>query len=305
MKKTTKSESPNAHLDTVPLREWPPSAMLSECARAAGLWSSEPAFLCGGPLDDAEARAQEIALRVLGYLKKKPANDAISQITFFYKIAGYCKPGIIQSSYYIKTVPSDSGGDDEVGTDEMEYPNQAIGEVETVDGLDGEDGDEKLKKLLRKIGVTELDHSMFDCTAKEWKAATGFSERDFRTTKARRKEYIAAEIDRLCSGPGAPIKIRKKNEQSAAVRMFYYTKQVGLIGVDDGKFLPKPAALRFHWVGAEQGLDEYEVREFEPGGNWAYKCRVHVDSAQGMDAQKVLDAFMGTSNYRSSDLNLP
>lgn len=293
MKKTAKYVSPNDHLAALPLRDWPAPALLAECMRAAGLWSAEPAFNSGGPLDDIEARAQEIAVRVLGYMKKKPADDAINQVTFFYRAAEYCKSGIKQSCYYIKTVSSDSGGDVEVSDDEseLEYHKQDIGDAEVAEI---ESGGDELKTLMHKIGVTTLDHSMFDCTAKEWEAATGYRGRSFRGMKRKRKAAIAALLAQHCPGRffgmTPPTGDEEIEPRRPAVRMFYCSDLGGLFGVDE--FFPKPGALRFHWVWAEGGIDEYEARELEPGGIWTYKCRVRVESSPVMDAQKVLDAFL-------------
>ena len=146
--KTTKS--PNAHLVATPLRDWPPESIVVEALRAAKLWSREPAFTSGGPLDDLDARTQEIVARVLDYLKKKPHDDEIDQVAFFYQIATYCRPGIIQSCYHIQTVSSDTQGDEAGG--EHEYAMEIYG-AETLFEQEG------LKHILSKIDELSLSLS--------------------------------------------------------------------------------------------------------------------------------------------------
>lgn len=186
--KTTKTSK--SRLATTPLRDWPPQSILAEAARAAKLWSREPAFTSGGPLDDIESRAQEIAVRMLDYLSKKPHQDEIDQVAFFYQIAAYCKPGIIQSCYHIQTVLSDTQGDEAGGDDE--YAPQEMYGAETQGN--GEGDGEAWQNLMLKIGVGERDVALFQTPAREWVSATGLSERQHREMKSNRRKEIIDEI---------------------------------------------------------------------------------------------------------------
>lgn len=185
MNKTTES----ARRGATPLRDWPPESILEEAMRAAKLWAAEPAFNRGGPLDDTESRSQEIAVRMLDYLSKKPHKDEIDQIAFFYQIAAYCKPGIIQSCYHIQTVSSDSHGDEADGDDEFAVQIYDY-DAETPDSGDGL----AWKNLMRKLGVGERDVALFQTSTSDWSEATGLSERRHREMKSKRKEEIIDQI---------------------------------------------------------------------------------------------------------------
>lgn len=182
--KTTKPKSIGARLAlaATPIRDWPPECIMREAMRAAKLWSAHPAFNNGGPLDDVDARAQEIVARVLDYLKKKPHDDEIDQVTFFYQIVGYCKPGIIQSCYHIQTVSSDAdAGSGEEDDDWVEYTNQEMSDPRASD-------DRKAwENLMRKIGIKERDAALFQTPTRDWVEATGLSERQHREMKTKRK----------------------------------------------------------------------------------------------------------------------
>ena len=233
-------------------------------------------------------------MRVLEYLHKKSANNTIDQVTFFHQVARYCQPGIIQDSY---SIPSATEGIEGKGGDETDYAGREIVDPDTT--MREEEEAERLAKLenlLRKIGVGERDFALFGTSTSDWMDATGLSERENRNQKTKRKKEIAERIAAVAANDEMLMEMKKAQARAArgcpAVKMFYYTPQDGLLAAEDGKSASKPDAMRFHWVGSEMGLDEYEAREWEPGGHWVYKCRVRVDSAPEMDMHKVLDAFM-------------
>ncbi|MBN8744559.1 MAG: hypothetical protein J0I24_09650 [Thiomonas arsenitoxydans] len=300
-----KLESKNQLVGT-PLRDWPPQALLLECQRAARLWADTEIngwrpFKSGGSLDQMEDRAQEILVRVLDYLKKKPTDDKINQVTLFYQVAKYCKYGIVQSCYAVGTVPSDSGGDDETECglgDAGNYQNDS--EEEFGGEINDDGGENSLKLLLCRIGVGEADHALFETTSRDWGDATGLSERTHREMKDMRRREIISKINSAAKdgkddAAALARQIARGKHKSVAQKMFYVaTTKDGLSAtiIQDKEPAPKPGWARFHWVGSEQGEDEYEVREFEPGGIWTYKCRVRVDSASSMAPGKVLDAFL-------------
>ena len=285
-----------SNLSTTPLRNWQPTDLMAEAKHTARLWSNHPAFNPnnGGLFSNHEDRAEEIVVRVLDYLRKKPAKDASDQVTFFHQIARYCQQGIIQDNF---AIPSVTEGVESAGDDETDYPKHEIADPDTAGSE--EETDErraKLENLARKLRLGERDVALFQTHTKDWTAATGLCERTHREMKSDRKKEIAERIAEVDAARDEMLMEMKKAQARAArerpaVKIFYYTKENGLLAVEDGKSASKPNAIRFHWVGSENGLDEYEAREWESGGNWIYKCRVRVDSAPEMDKQKILDAF--------------
>ena len=284
-----------SNLSTTPLRKWEPTDLMAEAKRTARLWCNHPAFnpKNGGIFSDSEDRADEIAVRILDYLRKKPAKDEINQVTFFHQIARYCQPGIVQSSYAIPSVTEGVGGG---GDDETDYPQHEIADPDLV-GSEDEAAERraKLENLAHKLRLGERDVALFMTSSEDWVAATGLCERTHREMKSDRKKEIVERIAEVAAHNEMFLEMKKAHARAArerpAVKMFYYTKQDGLLAAEDEKSASKPGAMRFHWVGAEQGCEEYEAREWEPGGNWVYKGRVLVDSAPEMDTQDVLDAF--------------
>ena len=287
-----------SNLSTIPLREWPPEALMREAKRTAGLWCNHPAFSQsnGGLFSNREERADEIAVRVLDYLRKKPAKDALNQVTFFHQIARYCQPGIVRSNY---AIPSVAEGVEGAGDDETDYPKHEIVSPDTA-GSEEETVERraKLENLTHKLGIGERDVALFQTSTKDWVSATGLCERTHREMKSDRKKEIAERIAEVAANDEILLEMKKAQarwvrdeKQRAAVKMFYYTHEDGLLAAEDGKSASKPGAMRFHCVGSEHGQDEYEAKEWEPGGNWVYKCRVRVDSAPEMDMHKILDAI--------------
>ena len=292
-------------LSTTPLRDWPPRALMAEAKRTARLWSNHPAFnpKNGGIFSDHEDRADEITVRVLDYSHKKPVKDGIDQVTFFHQIARYCKPGIIQDSY---SIPSATEGIEGDGGDETDYPKHEIVDPDTA-RREEEDAErkEKLQNLLRKIGVGERDFALFDTSNADLIEATGCCERKARELKDLRKKEIIKMINSLAGGDEIVREMNKSPARAStgchAVKMFYYTDQDGLSTAIPGKSTSKLGTLRFHWVdstqfeGAAECYDEYEVREWEPGDRWVYKCRVLVrvrsSAAMDMDMDRVFGAF--------------
>ena len=288
-----------SNLSITPLRKWEPTDLMAEARRTARLWCNHPAFnpKNGGIFSDSEDRADEIVVRVLDYLRKKPAKDEINQVTFFHQIARYCQPGIVQSGYAIPSVAEgvEGAGDDETDCPKHEIvsPDTSGSEEETVERR------AKLESLAHKLRLGERDVALFETSTEDWVAATGLCERTHREMKSDRKKEIAEKIGEVAANDEILLEMEKARARATrerpAVKMFYYTHEDGLLAAKDGKSASKPGATRFHWVGSEHGQDEYEAKEWEPGGNWVYKCRVRVDSAPAMDQQKILDAFRCTA----------
>lgn len=187
-------------LSATQLRNWPPVAFMAEAKRTVRLWSSHPAFSRsnGGLFSNPEDLANEIVVRVLDYLHKKPEHDEIDQVTFFHQIARYCQPGIIQDNY---SIPSVAEGIEDHDGDETDYTRREIVDPDAVMQED-EDGErkEKLLNLLYKIGVGERDFALFDTSTADWIDATGLSERENRVMKAKRKKEIIEKIKSLNLG---------------------------------------------------------------------------------------------------------
>ena len=284
-----------SNLSTTPLRNWQPTDLMAKAKHTAMLWSNHPAFNPnnGGLFSNHEDRGVEIAVRVLEYLRKKPAKDAIDQVTFFHQIARYCQQGIIQDNF---AIPSVTEGVEGAGDDE-DYPKHEIADPDTP-GNEEKTAERraKLENLAHKLRLGERDVALFQTHTKDWTDATGLCERTHREMKSDRKKEIVERIAEVAANDEMLLEMEKAQarhgHRHAAVKMFYYTKQNGLLAAEDGESTSKPGAMRFHWVGSEMGRDEYEAREWESGGNWIYKCRVRVDSTPAMDPEKVLDAFM-------------
>ncbi len=189
---------PKTDLSATPLRHWPPVALMLEAKHTAKLWSNHPAFsrANGGLFSNLEDLGEEIVVRVLDYMQRKPANDEIDQVTFFHQVARYCQPGIIQDNYAIPSVAD--GIEDQDGEDyavrEIIDPGTAMIEEED------EERQEKLLNLLRKIGVSERDFALFDTSTPDWVEATGLSERENRVMKAKRKKVIIDKIKSMNLG---------------------------------------------------------------------------------------------------------
>lgn len=194
------AERTKSSLSTTPLRDWPPVSFMAEAKHTAKLWSNNPAFSKsnGGLFSNHEDLTDEIAVRVLDYLHKKPANDTIDQTTFFHQIARYCQPGIIQDNY---SIPSVTEGIEDKSGDEADYASREIVDPATA-MRDEEDTErkEKLRNILRKIKVDERDFALFETSTNDWIEATGLSERENRVMKTRRKKEIIEKIKAMNLG---------------------------------------------------------------------------------------------------------
>lgn len=189
-----KINSQNHNLSAIPLRNWPPEAIMEEAKRTARLWTNRKEFspMNGGLFSDPSERAAEIVVRVLDYLRKKQANDSIDQVTFFHQIARYRQFDIIKTNYCI---PSITEGSEDYGGDEADYVHREIADQDAVSGEEVDpELQQKLVSFLRKIGVGERDFTLFDTSTADWVAATGMSEREHRAMKARRKKEIIEKI---------------------------------------------------------------------------------------------------------------
>lgn len=187
--------SAKIELSATPLRDWPPQTFMAAAKRAARLWTYHPAFspANGGLFSDPEDRADEIAMRVLEYLKKKPANDKIDQVSFFYQIAQYCKNGIIQDSY---SIPLQTEGVDH-DAEEIDRLIEIADQQQHGEAEEETQRHEQLQDLMLKIGITVRDFALFDTTSADWIEATGLSERHHRAAKSERKNEILAKIKTL------------------------------------------------------------------------------------------------------------
>ena len=166
-------------------------------AKAARLWGGQDEFNddagIGSLMTNAEDRAQEICLRVLGRLKKEVYEPGENQESRFFRIAKYIKPGIIQDNYSPATESLYNNHDDDA-----EY-SKTLNLIDLIkdeqrSAEDYEEASDKICGLFEKIGLRgrqiEFVASIFGSVNKDLVNATGISE---SSLKARRRQ-LAADI---------------------------------------------------------------------------------------------------------------
>ena len=168
-------------LKSTPVKNWPANDLLAFCRDAARKWWKEPAFNSGGALDDIDDRAHELLRRILENLHKSD-ETASDQITQFYRLANYCKPGMIESCYTVPTLEIRQDESDDAEPEPLEPVFQ------------DDQSSENLDDLLNAMGIEEYDYTLFQSENRDWAAATGLSERDLRILRDQRRKQIINKV---------------------------------------------------------------------------------------------------------------
>ncbi|SCC93501.1 hypothetical protein THIX_30729 [Thiomonas sp. X19] len=299
-------------LHKTPLREWPAEAVIEMSNRAARYWRNQPAFFkhAGHLYSNPEDRASEIVSRVLERLQTEkqeryfdlhhPDSDSVDQVSLFFAIAKYVRPAMVIESY---SIPSRTTGQN-AGDEDNDTPKEIVDSLTTEMQEAANKDSERVMELLTMVGVSDKHFALFENSVKDLEEGLGISERkitDMRSEYSREFAERAQALgvwDELMGflgvKPSQINEVRPRNSKAKAkavpkkqtVKIFYHTIKTGLTLAQQSEI----DALRFHWVGP----DEYEVRQWEPGGRWEYRCRVFVEAGSDtMDMDKVFKAFKG------------
>lgn len=285
-------------LHKTPLREWPAEAIVKMVKKVAKYWKNDPAFNkdSGHIYSQFEDRSAEISTRVLEYLLKKQTDDNADQVGLFHQISGYVKQAMITDSYSIPAHASGLDSGEEGDDNPKEIVDRSSSKMQEGEAQDSA----RILELLALLGFKEKHFALFESGGKDLHDGLGISERQITIMRKKSCDEFAERAKTLgvwneLMGflgvkPSQINEVRPRNSKTApkgqTVKIFYHTIKTGLTLAQQSEI----DALRFHWVGP----DEYEVRQWEPGGHWEYKCRVFVEaSSDTMDMNKVFKAFKG------------
>lgn len=279
-----------------PLREWPAEIILKMAKKVAKYWGNHPAFIrnSGRIYSQLEDRAGAVVVGVLEYLHKKQTDDNIDQVDLFHQICGYVQQAMITDSY---SIPSLTGVDD-ADEDGDDRSKEIVDCLTTKMQEDATQSSERILELLALVGFNERHGAIFESSSKDFGAGVGISERQITIMRERYyKEFaerakalgVWGELMGFLGVKPSQIhetrsRTSKVESKGQVIKMFYHTLKTGLTLAPQFGI----GALRFHCVGP----GEYEVRQWEPGGRWEYKCRVFVEVGDGtMDMDKVFKAL--------------